>query len=105
MQQLVWRFSCCEQQNIIGLEIEPQPSWESFPALAEDFCLKFNLQKVSLDYGADRAQLHFRTTLGEFLLHYESLCDSIWIEVFIPNNEKQLIDFYNYISNVLEEKC
>jgi hypothetical protein len=105
MQQLVWRFSLVGEQNVIQLELIPKPNWESFTELAEEFCLKFNVQKVSLSLGADRAQLHFRIGLGDFLLHYESLCDSFWIDLFINKNEKQLTDLYDLMLNILKEKC
>jgi hypothetical protein len=105
MQQLTWRFSLFEELNIIQLEVCPKPNWDSFTELAERFCLQFNMQKVNLSLGADRAQLHFRIGLSDFLLHYESFCDSFWIEVFISTNEKQLTDLHNLISNILKEKC
>ncbi|MFT5311998.1 MAG: hypothetical protein ACI8Z9_000474 [Paraglaciecola sp.] len=101
MQQLVWKFLLLEEQNIIQLELEPKLNWESFTELAESFCFQFKLQKISLSLGADRAQLHFNTGLGDFLLYYESLCDSLWVEVFVRENKKQLTDFYNLKLNVL----
>jgi hypothetical protein len=69
MQQLTWQFTLDE---IIIVECRPSPDWGLFPQIAETFCEHAKVQKIEIHIGADRAQLHFRSKFGDFLLLYPS---------------------------------
>ena len=53
---------------------------EAFESFAAQFSSSDLWQTLSLETGADRAQLHFRFQHYDFLMHYEALCDALWIE-------------------------
>ena len=104
MQQLSWLFTLDET---ITVDCRPEPDWESFPQFAITFCEQTKVQKIEVNIGADRAQLHFRCEFGDFLLLYEELCEALWIEPFHsrPSQQKQLENLYKLVLKDLEEKC
>ena len=51
---------------------------------------------IKQEFGADRAQHHYRLYSSTFIVFYEQLSDSIWIE--LDNKDSRLLqDFYRLI--------
>lgn len=51
---------------------------------------------LNQEFGADREQLHYRLYSSTFIVFYEQLSDTIWIE--LHNKENNLLqDFYRLI--------
>ena len=67
---------------------------DSFEAWTAQFSSSTLWQILSVEKGADRAQLHFRFEQCEFLLHYEALCEALWIE---PMNNRSADKIRNLI--------
>jgi len=79
MQQLEHhQISLVGEQIFITLPCAPE--WHEF----QRFCLvlqdKFSLQHVAVTEGADRFQCQFELQGFSFILYYEHLCHSLWIE-------------------------
>lgn len=53
---------------------------EDFNLWAEQFCRQYEFKSQEIALGADRAQLHFQVEGFDFLLCYEALSESLWIE-------------------------
>lgn len=78
MQQLnQWRF-CEETQTILYIK-DKLPNWDDFKHWCNIFCSE-HFTLISIEYGADRQQMHFRLGGHDYLLCYEAICEAIWIE-------------------------
>ena len=53
---------------------------DNFEHWAYALASTYQWQIVSVEQGADRGQLHFQVGQFDYLLHFESLCEAIWIE-------------------------
>lgn len=81
MQQLIqqpphWRL----EQKILHCEFAPFLSQHAFGQWAQRLSAQQNWHIVSLEQGADRAQMHFSTNGNDMLLCFEATCQAIWIE-------------------------
>lgn len=68
-----------ENDRIILVSAIPQ-DLEAFETWVEQLVASCSLEAMSMETGADRAQLHFRLCDCDFLLHFEALCEALWIE-------------------------
>lgn len=80
MQQLIeWQLSKHNAQNPL-LQASFVLLDEQFEDWTKTFCQQFQLICKERSEGADRAQLHFQYGQCDYVLCYEALCESIWIE-------------------------
>ena len=82
------------EENKIILHSPVPTDIDSFASWSEQFSSSTLWQTLSVETGADRAQLHFRFQQCDFLLHYEALCDALWIE---PMNNHSIDKIRNLI--------
>lgn len=77
MQQLIhWRV---EPMGLIADHV-PFVETVDFIDWAKQLIAQQGCSVGSIEFGADRAQVGFRYENLDFLLCFESLCESIWIE-------------------------
>lgn len=77
MQQLKdWE----QREDMLILRVCPLKDIQEFVPWCKELLLEQAWQMVSLELGADRGQMLFRAEEEDFLLHYEALCDALWIE-------------------------
>lgn len=95
-QQTHWHLD--PNQQLIHYHSDNILSWDTFPNWAEKLVHTIGGTLVTLSQGADRVQLHFRLEQEDYLCHFESLCEAVWIESQSHNNSSTLVDLYNKLT-------
>ena len=95
MQQLVspaWFLHWQKGDSNIELVTSYFPDDAEFDSWTSQWLEAHNFQLIQSEQGGDRKQCLFRTDNADFLLCYEQICEAIWIEAIVVNNEQRLLD-------------
>lgn len=89
MQQLSqWRIDTDTSKILLDEAFFLQE--DRFLDRAQTWVSAFGAHLVSIEIGADRAQVHFQIDGKDWLLQVETLCESAWIEPFSQVSDEQL---------------
>lgn len=96
MQQLGVDNVELHQQQIVLVNLN-NVNWDTFDSFCKGFCIQFNLRLLEMNQGADRCQMRFNFQHQDFLLCYEALCDSLWIENYTHENPETIKQLCYYL--------
>jgi hypothetical protein len=78
--KLDFKYHLINEDNIIKVNVEPQPDWDEFEQFIDLFLENEGVIWISQDLGMDRHQVRYRKGDKQFILQYEHYSNSIWIE-------------------------